>query len=280
MILPELKLPSRVNQRWDFSGMDSIERCANKHHFRCYPHPVEYCYNSRGFRDQEWPSNMEELKQAVWCVGDSYTVGIGSPLMHTWPMQLAELSQRRTINVSMDGASNEWIARTVTNIIDTVDPANIVIMWSFTHRRENTDTTLSDEDRRMSMVPENLIDEYCDVDWENFVQCQQRVQADSTNIQFAVPDFHPGKNFDLQQCWKDISGPDWPTVPKTLDQLNSMPSEILDELKNLHCCWDQISEVLSRNFTVVKKLDLARDGYHFDLVTAQWVAQQAVQRLR
>ena len=73
MILPDLILTSRQNQVWAESGIDSLKNCVNKQHFKSYPHPVEYQYNSRGFRDDTWPSNLEE---SIWCIGDSFTVGI------------------------------------------------------------------------------------------------------------------------------------------------------------------------------------------------------------
>ena len=55
MILPDFILPSRQNQVWDESGLDSYAACLDKKHFKSYPHKVEYRYNSRGFRDTEWP---------------------------------------------------------------------------------------------------------------------------------------------------------------------------------------------------------------------------------
>ena len=61
MILPDFILHSRVNARWDYSGMDSIKDCFNKKHFKNYPHTVKYVYNSRGFRDAEWPESIEAV---------------------------------------------------------------------------------------------------------------------------------------------------------------------------------------------------------------------------
>jgi hypothetical protein len=169
--------------------LDHINECLDKDHFLSYPHKITYCYNSRGFRDQEWPVSESELKNAIWCVGDSFTVGLGSPLLHTWPSRLAELSNRRTINVSMDGASNEWIARTAQSIVNSICPMHMVIMWSYTHRRELNDVTLNVENRRLFRI-QNLL-----------------------------------------------------------------------------------------NFLPVEQQDWARDGHHFDLITAEWVATQAMIQL-
>ena len=131
--LPELYLSTFANKHWHTSGIDSPELCSNRRHYFSYPHKVEYCYNSRGFRDAEWPENLDDV---IWCVGDSFTVGLGSPLEHTWPYILQQRSGRRTINVSMDGASNNWIARRGSAILAEFPNAVIVTQWSFLHRRE------------------------------------------------------------------------------------------------------------------------------------------------
>jgi len=133
--LSDFVLPSRVNQNWLYSGIDSPELCPDLLHFQQYACPVQYQYNSRGFRDSEWPS---DLKSAVWCLGDSFTVGLGQPFAHIWPQVLQTKTATRTVNVSMDGASNDWIARKCCELIQQVDPGVIVLQWSYLHRREES----------------------------------------------------------------------------------------------------------------------------------------------
>lgn len=133
MILPQVKLVSWVNLKLDYSGIDSIEQCRDPRHFKNYPGSVNYVYNSRGFRDTEWPA---ELDDAVWCIGDSFTVGLGTKFEHTWCQQLQQITGRRTINVSMDGASNAWIARQACAVLQEIKPRHLICHWSFSHRRE------------------------------------------------------------------------------------------------------------------------------------------------
>jgi hypothetical protein len=76
-------------------------------------------------------------------------VGLGAPVEHTWPYLLAQKTNLRTINISMDGASNDWISRRIMDICDAVYPRLIVAHWSYIERRENTDSTLTDEQRRL-----------------------------------------------------------------------------------------------------------------------------------
>lgn len=273
VILPELVLLSRVDQRWKFSGIDHVDHCRDKQHFLSYPHDLSYIYNSRGFRDQEWPSTVQELRNAIWCIGDSFTVGLGSPLEHTWPFQLSKLTNQRTINVSMDGASNEWIARVTQKIVQAVDPAKIVIMWSYTQRREKSDITLCDEDRRMQF--DRTSDEQ---DWENFLNCYNNINLISSPVQFAVPNFHPTL-LDVGKCWQDIKGVDWPDAPQTLAELHALPASILSEIDTLHNCLERMQQALCVDVVKVHNKDLARDGHHFDLITAEWIAGLAANQL-
>lgn len=219
-----LTLPQLANRQFDYSGIDSFRGCLDKKLFLQWPHRVNYNYNSRGFRDQEWP---QDLSSAVWCFGDSFTVGIGSCFEHTWPQLLSQHSQRRVINVSMDGASNEWIARQVCDAYDLAQSCNLVLMWSYLHRRENSNLDLLDLDRRAHSVRSTTHQ-----DFENLSVCRKKVHkhcVDANLIELIIPKF----------------------VNDT-DQ---------------HC--DFSADVIR-----VEYLDRARDGHHFDIVTAEWVAKQ------
>jgi hypothetical protein len=232
MLLPELFLTSRAGTTHGYStGTDSIRDCLDRAHYRAYPHKITYQFNSRGFRDREWP---DDVKSAIWCLGDSFTVGVGSPIDHNWTRQVELTCRQSTINISLDGASNDWIARQARNIIRTVQPRNMIIMWSYVHRREDPNSELSDEDRRISS--QNGATERDDQ--INFQTCIGSLEGSSTNIlhfiiPFAYADSHNSRSKD------------WP------------PSHI----------------------NKVTQLDVARDGHHFDILTSQWVAQQAASEL-
>lgn len=128
----DIQVRTKINAVFSYSGLDSIEHCRNKEWFYSYPYKIEYRYNSRGFRDSEWPA---DLKNAIWCIGDSFTVGIGCPREHTWPFLLAKETGLTTINISMDGASNDWISNMSNLVARLVNPIKIIHQWSYTHRR-------------------------------------------------------------------------------------------------------------------------------------------------
>jgi len=278
MVLPDLRLPSRANQHWQFSGIDHPDHCLDKKHFESYPYEVSYDYNSRGFRDSEWPSSLDELQNRIWCVGDSFTVGVGSPLSHTWPTILSRITKQPIVNVSLDGASNNWIARICDKIINEIKPTKLVAMWSYTERRELPDTSLTDEYRRTQNVTAS--DKQ---NWHNFMNCLMCVKlAMPHSVHFCIPQFH-SQIIDLERSWQNCRGTDWPSeAPDSIDQLLSLPQWIIDELTIVHQLFNAIETSLNLENKLkqlqvveVRRKDFARDGHHFDLVTAHWVAQQA-----
>lgn len=130
MILPDTIIKSKANKILEYDGIDTPKILFPIK----FNHEISYRYNSRGFRDDEWPT--ENLQDCIWCIGDSFTVGIGVPYDHIWPQILQKKLQKRTINISLDGASNNWIARHACNIIKEIKPKYLVIHWSYLHRRE------------------------------------------------------------------------------------------------------------------------------------------------
>jgi len=127
-----LIVPDKINWRSDYYGIDSLESCRDQQHFLNYSKKITYQYNSKGFRDHEWPT---DLNDAVWCVGDSFTVGLGQPFEETWPQILEKKIGKRCLNLGEDGCSNDTISLRVDEIAKSYQPKLIVVMWSYIHRR-------------------------------------------------------------------------------------------------------------------------------------------------
>jgi hypothetical protein len=280
MILADLVLPSRVNQRWWRQGIDDPDWCMAPIHWHRYDHEIQYVYNSRGFRDEEWPA---DLVNATWCIGDSFTVGIGVPLQRTWPQLLQQKLQRRSINVSMDGASNDWMARRACQIIKEVQPSLIIIHWTYTHRREiPNDQALLDQRWRAF---------YQDVRDRSWPDC------DTFNDVESLPD-HIQQEIQTDPYWPMLSTPD--DHDRRLDQPEK--AAVLDDTLNDAVFFDAVDQVeqcrgstlvlhtFIPSFTAnsdrmrhklnqhmqgrlwipeVEQLDWARDGHHYDVKTAQ-----------
>jgi len=278
MILPEFILPSRQNKIWTESGMDSLDKCVDKRHFINYPYPVIYHYNSRGFRDKEWPDSIEELQNSVWCLGDSFTVGLGSPVTHTWSNILQTKINKRCINISMDGASNKWIARKAIDILKTVRPKLIVIQWSYINRDESNDTKLSDENRRIPDVSNQIHYNQLIINTCKIISEVERNKNNSKIIHSFIPTAWCFESH-LAAVWNDVKGADWPPFPKNYHEFNCLKKNIINELTSFF----NLYELLSSYYSIVDKityipeitrLDLARDGFHYDIITATNFVEQ------
>jgi hypothetical protein len=289
MILSDFILHSRVNAHWEYSGLDSFNVCLDKKHFKNYPYQVEYAYNSRGFRDPEWPESIEELKNSIWCIGDSFTVGLGIPFEHTWPYLLQQQTGRRCINVGMDGASNDWIARKTQSIINEISPLDIVVMWSYVHRRENKDTSLTDEARRQSERPESYYE-----DIQNYKMCVDSVQQIASKHRVhvkhsTIPNAISKKLFiETIQVYNSIRSPEWPDINNYTDILN-LPLHILDKIKTHHTAHNLFTEINNiielvhqsetLNIIEVAQLDWARDYHHVDILSNKCFVDKLVEQI-
>ena len=272
MILPNFILHSRINQHWHYTGMDSYNDCLDKKHFKSYPYNIDYAYNSRGYRDQEWPNTLEELQESIWCIGDSFTVGLGSPLEHTWPYCVSQQLNKHTINISMDGASNYWIARKAVDIINKINPKLIIVQWSYIHIAELNDSNLSYEARRQHF------DDISHQDIKlgnNFLKLVQQLESTKQNTEIIhsfIPKF--GIENNIQEIWGQVASNDWPAVPATLDEFNNLGVGVVDELTNNFKLYDMFNLYyrLFHNIKYVPEIhpiDLARDGHHYDILTAK-----------
>lgn len=235
MILPNFVIPSKINYTTDYEKPDSPQDCLDSDHFKNYPFAVNYKYNSRGFRDNEWP---EDLHNAIWCIGDSFTVGVGSPYQHIWPVVLSQVTKLPTINVSVNGASNSWISRKTVELIKLIQPKIVVIMWSYFYRRENDNELLSDEDRQIWSNNSKW-----QLNYKDFSLNRNKVKSYNTKIiDCCIPN-----------CWKGSNlffGMDvLPNLIKDVDFLGEVPI-----------------------------LDYARDYHHFDINTSKYIVDKITKR--
>jgi hypothetical protein len=177
-----------------------------------------------------------------------------------------------------DGASNNWIARRTMLVQKEINPTNIVVMWSYVHRREHEDINLDDEKRRITTIASSDVE-----DIVNFKDCVEMVKHNNI-LQLAIPNYSMILNF--QHIWNTVRGPGWPLLaPTTLDQLMLLPAVVQNELKEHFKLWAEIQQFVelperlrnvANGIVNVNQTDRARDGHHFDLITAQWVVDQLI----
>jgi len=295
-MLSDLYIPSRINQHWKYSGIDTREKCLNVEVFDQYPYEIDYQYNTRGLRDREWPET--DLDRAVWCIGDSFTVGIGTPREHTWVYQLEQQLNRRCINVSLDGSSNDWIARRLSQILHQVQPQTVVVMWSYINRREAEITEIVNEKWKQ------FFDSIKDSSWPDcttFDSAADLPKAITEEIITQHLTEHPfiTVDNDNQILPKPIDDEERRLHFVTMDDdqdVENFRKSIEPFYSNAHTQiihsvvpgWapdsriDQCKEILQQSdhwIPPFERLDLARDGHHFDIETSRWLCQQISDRL-
>lgn len=284
MILPDFVLNCTRNKILASTGIDSRDCATDKSWFDSYPYQIEYRYNDRGFRDAAWPDSQQELQNAIWCVGDSFTVGIGSPVEHTWPSVLSRATGTRTINVSMDGASNNWICRKVLRILAEIEPQILVIHWSYIHRREeHIDVALHKRWQTFYAQVKDPSWPDCDYDqrdslpdWilQELEQVHARIDADAIWDEerriYTIACSHEDDLDNTLHCIDQVTQ----TSARTKIIHTFIPNFVPDRFKG-HI-ESQISGLVVPEVT---PLDWARDRLHYDILTSGWLVDHIQQRL-
>jgi len=135
-------IPYYANMVCDTIGLDSPAHCLNSAHYHSYPEQIHYKFNSMGYREKEQYTGNEIL-----AVGDSFTLGLGVNADQTWPAQLSTLLNYPVLNFSLNGASNDWIARRVQELLEFFNPKAVIVHYTFSHRRERPFPNWHDDER-------------------------------------------------------------------------------------------------------------------------------------
>lgn len=111
-------LETRANKVFTRSGSDNSDTNT-------------YTYNEDGYRGDSVKESIDFL-----AVGCSHTEGIGVNDDETWPFYTAKLLGVKHINAGFTGRSNDYIARTVHQLVFNYNPKVVVVMYTYPHRRE------------------------------------------------------------------------------------------------------------------------------------------------
>lgn len=129
-MLEQLRNICRENFQADWFATDQPESADP-----AWTTPIRYDFNSRGFRDHEWP---HDLQGVTWCIGDSELMGTGVAHEQSTPAHMTRLLGQPVLNISIIRASNDWIARQCHYILQALPTATVLLQWSFTTRSELT----------------------------------------------------------------------------------------------------------------------------------------------
>ena len=135
-------VPEKFTEEWFEIGIPNTSKTAQWQvplydGMSMYPdesETIHYKLNSLGYRDQEWTDN--ELTNSIWCVGPSDVVGVGVKNEDTWCRQLEKITNKKTVNLGINGASWDTIARVINSATKKYKPLAIIIMSTTDERRE------------------------------------------------------------------------------------------------------------------------------------------------
>ena len=239
-----LQVKDRINLELLQSGTDSHALCLHKKHFNDYKKSVQYTYNSKGFRDEEWPQDIENK---IWCVGDSFTVGLGQPYEEIWPKLLEKQLGERCINISEDGCSNDLMALRIEQI-KTFNPKCIIVMWSYFWRRWEDNKNVHFDVHERELPKDDLA---------NFLKNLQSANHKSPCkiFNYVIPDCM----IESTSTWKRILG--------------IRNKKNINKLIDYHHPGNQSPFV-----NEIEQIDYARDGHHFDVLTCEKIVQDILTR--
>jgi hypothetical protein len=138
-----IKIPFYCNLQALELGMDSRAYSTNRHVFDLCP-AVTYQFNDAGFRTH--PSSAWNA-DAILVLGDSFTLGLGVNASDRYTDIIEKQLSRQVLNFSLNGASNDWIARKLRQLLTIFQPSAIVIHYTFSHRRERPNLDWADDER-------------------------------------------------------------------------------------------------------------------------------------
>ena len=286
MILPSFQCSSKRGYRGRYflsdrkkTLKDLLSRPKATLHHWLQSYDISYNFNSRGYRDIEWP--QQNLDQYFWCLGDSLTLGLGAAIHDTWPRLLQTKIGVRCINVSMAGASNQWIYRKAINLLSYVRPSKIFILWTWLHRREKSLAELYEE--RWKEFYANTRDPSWpqQISWNNADKLPQHILRELRANQY-----WPSIDIDLADEARlrfDNAGSDQRDVDLIVKLVTDLENK-RGKTQILHMFLPQVggelhSELVgriqratNRNFLQVQWTDHSRDFDHFGPATAKQVA--------
>ena len=95
---------------------------------------IDYSFNSLGFRDDEFPTNLNYL-----AVGCSHTQGVGLHREQTWVSQLSNMIGEKVFNAGISGAAQDTVYRVLDQLLPNYHPKVVFMLAPPSWRMELSD---------------------------------------------------------------------------------------------------------------------------------------------
>lgn len=211
-----INIPFYANLQANSLGLDSREHSINRRMFDQHP-LVTYKFNEIGFRTH---SVVEVEPDAILVLGDSFTLGLGNNLADRYTDILEQQLSHQVLNFSLNGASNDWIARTLQKLLKLFCPRAIIIHYTFSHRRERPFPNWHD-DERTECEPFYSSDENFN-NWMTNFNLICSTAGDIKLIHSFIPNWHD-QEIDYDNLGKNIIPP-LPILDHARDNFHYGPS--------------------------------------------------------
>jgi hypothetical protein len=143
-LLQTIKIPYYANLRCTSLGLDSLDHCFDKKRYATYPDRINYVFNEIGYRH----TTINHYRgNEILAIGDSFTLGLGVNHSDCWSYCLENMLDYPVLNFSLNGASNDWMARKIKDLLKVFKPRCVIVHYSFSHRRESPMLDWHDDER-------------------------------------------------------------------------------------------------------------------------------------
>jgi len=191
----------------------------------------------------------------------------------------------------MDGASNNWIARKAISLINQLRPKTVILHWSYIERRENYNKQIMDH-RDWVLFYNNIKD----VAWPDCPMLDQvytlpkHILTEITEVfkfplekylndhELRVHCTEVGLEQDIHNTWQCINSVIHVANQFNVTVINSFIPEFTFRGAELKF-WSAPEATQIQYVPEFQRLDLARDGHHYDILTAQCFVNQLVDKL-
>lgn len=182
-----LEIPFYSNLKCDKLGHDSFEHCFDKSLFTRFG-KITYQFNDLGYRTKPVDDFVGD---EILVIGDSFTLGLGVNALDRYSEQAEDILGHSVLNFSLNGASNDWIARKTNALLQIFHPRYIIIHWTFSHRREKNQPEWKDNERTEC---EPL---YSDQDnLQNWIENFNKIKFPNV-LHSAIPNWHPDFDYSI-----------------------------------------------------------------------------------
>lgn len=139
------------NQEVYEKNLANLENNKLLHELGFVDNPIEYKFNSHGFRTAEFDQKFDMV-----CFGCSFTMGTGVHAKHTWPEQLEGLTGLKIANLGHAGSSNDTAYRIARHYLHLLTPKYAVWLQTDMHRIEIIDESANTAINILAAEEKNL----------------------------------------------------------------------------------------------------------------------------